>query len=236
MVTINFRECIICFEKKFRNYRNYRKITTKCTHEEDICLECINKYIDTDIEKFESISQFDQEVKIKITCPVPKCYKLMERNDIKKIATKDIYERYDFLTYKLAVQKIPGFRWCQASCGSGQIHIGEDPIFICKGCDKSSCYNHGILWHENITCEKYDEMNKQSETATEQYLSNSKRCPNCNLYIDKIEGCDHMTCKCSHQFCMSCLHEFPGHETTCKSKISRMNLLNCTLFDLCNRC
>ncbi|RGB35216.1 hypothetical protein C1646_700081, partial [Rhizophagus diaphanus] len=105
------RVCIICLETKIRNYH---RITSKCIHEVDVCLECINRYIDTNIG-----------------------------NDIKKIATKEIYERYDFLTFKLAIQKNPRFRWCQASCGSGLIHIGEDPIFMCKGCDKNSCYTHG---------------------------------------------------------------------------------------------
>ncbi|CAB5211547.1 unnamed protein product [Rhizophagus irregularis] len=76
--------------------------------------QCINRYIDTNIDKFETIIQFDQNAKIKITCPVPICNKLMERNDIKKIATKKIYERYDFLTFKLAIQKNPRFRWCQS--------------------------------------------------------------------------------------------------------------------------
>ncbi|PKK62659.1 hypothetical protein RhiirC2_870083 [Rhizophagus irregularis] len=222
------RECTICLETKL----NYHRITSKCIHEVVVCLECINRYIDTNIDKFETIIQFDQNAKIKITCPVPMCNKLMERDDIKKIATKEIYERYDFLTFKLAIQKNPRFRWCQASCGSGQIHIGEDPIFMCKGCDKNSCYTHGILWHENQTCEKYDEINKPLEIASERYLSKSTRCPKCNLYIDKTDGCDHMTCKCSHQFCMSCSHESPGHKSNCKYNIERRNKLNNLLSSL----
>src|SRR5688572_8001086 len=86
------RECIICLETKIRNYH---RITSKCIHEVDVCLECINRYIDTNTDKFETIIQFDQNVKIKITCPVPICNKLMERDDVKKIATKEIYERFN---------------------------------------------------------------------------------------------------------------------------------------------
>jgi E3 ubiquitin-protein ligase RNF144 len=51
------------------------------------CLECINRYIDTNID---NISQFDQNSKIKITYPIPICDKLMERSDIKKIAIKEV--------------------------------------------------------------------------------------------------------------------------------------------------
>lgn len=74
---------------------------------------------------------------------------------------------------------------------------------MCKGCDKNSCYTHGIPWHENQTCEKFDEMNEPLETATKRCLAKSTRCPKCNLHIDKTYGCDHMTCKCTYEFCIS---------------------------------
>lgn len=90
--------CQICFDPEFRNYH---KFTSKCIHKDDACLKCINEYINTKIDEFESISQFNQNVEIKITCPIQKCNGLMERNDIKKFATEDVYERFNnFLVSK----------------------------------------------------------------------------------------------------------------------------------------
>ena len=31
-----------------------------------------------------------------------------------------------------------------------------------------------------------------------------KQCPNCRFWVSKIEGCDHMTCRCSYEFCYRC--------------------------------
>ncbi|KAL8502155.1 hypothetical protein ACS0TY_021315 [Phlomoides rotata] len=31
-----------------------------------------------------------------------------------------------------------------------------------------------------------------------------QRCPNCKFYVDKMEGCLHMTCRCQFQFCYAC--------------------------------
>ncbi|CAB4437951.1 unnamed protein product [Rhizophagus irregularis] len=102
---------------------------------------------------------------------------------IKKCVLKNI--RYDYLSFKLAIQKIPEFRWCQASCGSGQVHKGDDPIFICEACDAISCYNCKVIWHENLTCEEYKEKKNNQDFATEAYLSATKKCPGCGMYIEK---------------------------------------------------
>ncbi|CAE7370501.1 unnamed protein product [Symbiodinium natans] len=36
-----------------------------------------------------------------------------------------------------------------------------------------------------------------------------KRCPKCREYIEKNGGCDHMTCRCGHQFSWSTLKPWP---------------------------
>jgi hypothetical protein len=77
-----------------------------------------------------------------------------------------------------------------------------DPIFICENCGAKSCYFHKVAWHENQTCEQYDKREKPIDSATEIYLSEkTKRCPSCKMYIQRVEGCSHMTCRCSYEFC-----------------------------------
>jgi hypothetical protein len=34
--------------------------------------------------------------------------------------------------------------------------------------------------------------------------SNFKQCPKCKRWIEKNQGCDHMTCKCGCEFCYRC--------------------------------
>jgi hypothetical protein len=40
-----------------------------------------------------------------------------------------------------------------------------------------------------------------------------KKCPQCNYYIEKNGGCNHMTCRCGYHFCWICLKAWAGHSS-----------------------
>ena len=41
-----------------------------------------------------------------------------------------------------------------------------------------------------------------------------KQCPSCKFWVEKNEGCDHMTCRCKYEFCYVC----GGKYNKCKCK------------------
>ena len=60
--------------------------------------------------------------------------------------------------------------------------------------------------------EKDEENRKLAETEGWKYCPNSK----CNKLVEKIDGCDTMTCKCGQQFCYRCGNSFEGpYPCTC---------------------
>jgi hypothetical protein len=99
---------------------------------------------------------------------------------------------------------MPNFTNCLGpSCGSGQIHeTGDDqPIMTCDKCHFKTCFTHKMPWHSGQTCADYDAEQKErteQEGACEKLIAETtKKCPNpeCGHGIEKIGGCDHMTCK-----------------------------------------
>jgi len=108
------------------------------------------------------------------------------------------------------------FVYCKSpTCTAGHLHEGgpSRPIFRCSACACRSCVPCGVLWHEDLTCEPYqqvvqdaaknDEIARQVQDrlVTEEAASIeavealSKACPNkaCGARIEKNGGCDHMT-------------------------------------------
>lgn len=138
--------------------------------------------------------------------------------DIRMYATNEIFDDYDQGILRAMLERNPEFCWCaRPACGSGQLHASQDqyPILRCTACNtRTSCFTHHCEWHEGRTCTEYAEDATQSdEVALLQVLSDTsryRRCPNCRNGVEKNRGCDHMTCKCRHEFCWCCLAPYKG--------------------------
>ncbi|RIB23094.1 hypothetical protein C2G38_2033046 [Gigaspora rosea] len=192
-------------------------LTTRCDHK--ICRDCINQYIN---------KQLNEKGIVKIECLANHCNFLMEYEDMKRVASKDLIERYEYLSFREAIRQIPDFRWCHnQNCGSGQEHLGEDisPIMICIACGQMNCFTHDVIWHDGRTCTEYEAEKNTIEGATRDTIEReTKTCPGCGIRIYKYGGCTHMTCKCGHQFCWLCCADYKNiidygnnyHEITCE--------------------
>ncbi|CAG8699918.1 9412_t:CDS:2 [Ambispora leptoticha] len=213
------KECKICNDDV--PVINFTNSTTKCNHK-DICRACLNKNIDR---------QLNLKGNTNIECLERNCKVLMEYEDMKRVVSKDLFERYDHLCFRQAIRQMPDFRWCKSpDCGSGQEHFERDkaPIMICAACGKMTCYTHDVPWHKDLTCAQYDIVIQTTEGATQDAIEReTKPCPKCQIRIFKLEGCSHMTCAnsgCYHQFCWLCgadykeilKHGNNSHKTTCE--------------------
>ena len=71
-----------------------------------------------------------------------------------------------------------------------------------------------------MTCERYQSMEDDKEIMDEWIKGDSenrKLCPKCACGIEKIEGCNHMTCsECRCHFCWICLKIYDDAQETYK--------------------
>jgi hypothetical protein len=139
----------------------------------------------------------------KLSCS--ECKEILHYWDVQAYASTEIFQKYDQLATRAALNTISEFRWCisPAGCTSGQIHESgaEGPIFRCISCGFKACTVHERAWHEGETCEEYDyrinpkKKKAEEEASTKLVEKIAKNCPGCEWRIEKISGCDHMTCK-----------------------------------------
>ena len=116
--------------------------------------------------------------------------------------------RYETLVTRAILSANPNFRWClNPECDSGQIHENskDGPIFRCAECKAKICTFHDRAWHKGETCEQFDrrvaaEKQRVEEAASIAIIEKiTKKCPGkpgqrCGWNIEKVAGCDHMTC------------------------------------------
>mmetsp|Transcript_9800 Transcript_9800/g.21227 ORF Transcript_9800/g.21227 Transcript_9800/m.21227 type:complete len:319 (-) Transcript_9800:1836-2792(-) len=217
--------CNLCARNGSETEIPLEKVTGRCSTLRTVCKECLEKHIAASVVK--------QHFDVKCLCHSRGCEARLSFHDIAKHATQEVFERYDQGLLHATLEKNPEFCWCSRSgCGSGQLHASKTkyPRVRCHACDFKTCFRHKCEWHAGRTCEEYDEdARKSDEVSLLQLLEHSRfrRCPRCHHAIEKNKGCDHMTCRCKHQFCWRCLAPYEGdngifkrgnraHEETCK--------------------
>ncbi|KAI9818696.1 MAG: hypothetical protein M1832_004171 [Thelocarpon impressellum] len=71
----------------------------------------------------------------------------------------------------------------------------------CKRCSTKVCCKCNGRWHSGRECPKDDETRRFVEIAKKEGW---QRCHNCQAMVELKEGCNHMTCRCTAEFCMIC--------------------------------
>ncbi|PQE17819.1 Zinc finger C6HC-type protein [Rutstroemia sp. NJR-2017a BVV2] len=72
---------------------------------------------------------------------------------------------------------------------------------LCVRCKTKVCCQCNSKWHGSKDCPKDEETKRLLETAK---LAGWQRCYSCRTMVELKEGCNHMTCRCTAQFCMIC--------------------------------
>ncbi|KZP26858.1 hypothetical protein FIBSPDRAFT_781676 [Athelia psychrophila] len=85
-------------------------------------------------------------------------------------------------------------------------------IVHCPSCLSSVCSVCHEEAHEGMTCaeRKLNNDPEEQERLNDELATQSgfKKCPQCAVWIEKTEGCNHMTCKCGAHICWVCMGIF----------------------------
>jgi E3 ubiquitin-protein ligase RNF14 len=219
------QECAICIEDKSLN--DFPAVTRKCKHKATTCSTCVRTWIKGELNAMT----WD-----KLKCIGTGCKYILQHGDMRRLAEREVFERYDKFATMSVLSAMPNFRPCIGPrCDSGQLHTtgADGPIFTCSECRFKHCTIHNVPWHANLTCREYDyaqnpKLKKKEEEASEKAVRElSRKCPGrgCGAPIQRNGGCDHMTCtKCRHEFCWLCYADYndirkrgnTAHKSTCR--------------------
>mmetsp|Transcript_15161 Transcript_15161/g.12906 ORF Transcript_15161/g.12906 Transcript_15161/m.12906 type:complete len:199 (-) Transcript_15161:120-716(-) len=160
---------------------------------EDIfCKACIEDYLTLKIN----------EKGFPIKCPKEGCGKKFdEAEDIKKILSPEMVEKYDEFKIKhflethsteVIVCPTPDCKYYKMK------EMIEEDEFKCKECEKVYCSSCLRVPHPESSCEEVDEFMDHAQENEYQ------KCPDCKMWIYKFEGCEKVICPCGAHFCYIC--------------------------------
>ncbi|CAF1099299.1 unnamed protein product [Adineta steineri] len=225
-----FLDCPICCD----TYRSNELKQMSCCSIK-LCSSCLLTHTITNINNG----------KVKIECP--SCSEdinssmILYNNEI-PVSTRERYQQ--ILAQDLSEKQNTYIKLCP-HCNFITIIDENDPIvrgkksqtwLQCEQCTKDWCWSCYGPSHPTETCKQFKKRHThldiwaKTRRTENNNQRNAQRCPKCSIYIEKIDGCDHMVCaKCSSKFCYRCgsrmrLPFYIGHDAKysifgCKYKL-----------------
>lgn len=200
------RECGICAgDEDF--------ITLSCGHE--YCVACITNVITTAHNDLNA-PNIDDQRKVRPLCPTIDCRRPMTDQDIVNVmGNNEMMNSIRRQLHPIWCQQ-NGLRHCPTPNCNHQYMAQGTRVVTCPDCQHQYCGSCSELHDPALTCNdarvqreregtRQRLKNEEDETQRLFERNNVKQCPRCNVNIYRTVGCDHMTCRCGHEFCWICL-------------------------------
>ncbi|XP_027337346.1 probable E3 ubiquitin-protein ligase RNF217 [Abrus precatorius] len=196
--------CGICMEAKpgeemFRNQN--------CSH--SFCDDCIVRYVAAKIQ--ENISM--------VKCPDTKCKGVLEPQCCRSIIPKDVFDRWENALCENLVLASQKFYCPFKNCSAMLVCDAEEVITTseCPHCNRLFCAQCKVAWHAGMDCERYRRLKEGDRVTEEQMImelaknKSWRRCSKCKFYVEKVDGCSHISCRCGNEFCYACGSSWNQH-------------------------
>ncbi|KAL5542618.1 hypothetical protein UlMin_010328 [Ulmus minor] len=208
--------CEICAERKETDqiFNNDR-----CRH--TYCSDCIGKHVATRLQESLNV----------VSCPGLDCkgVHVLELEACQSFLPKEVIERWnDALCEALLLsceRFYCPFRDCSAVLFSEKDGEDSEEVIMeseCPICHRLFCAQCLVPWHPGVGCEEFQRLNEDERGRDDLMVrelakeKNWKRCPRCKYYVEKTEGCLHITCRCCFQFCYACGDEWTSTHGGCQ--------------------
>ncbi|KAI1134206.1 hypothetical protein F5Y05DRAFT_239082 [Hypoxylon sp. FL0543] len=172
------RECAVCMEEDEMG----SMVQVTCQHW--YCHEDLQNAFQNALDGRRPFRCCSQEIPVEL-CPT---------------ATEDFRERYRLLMLELTT---PNPLYCSnRACGvflSPAQYQGPD-MAACRACGSTTCRMCRNPTHAGICPQDVGMQQAVALAATNGW----RPCTRCNNMVERIYGCNHMTCRCGGEFCYDC--------------------------------
>lgn len=184
---VEYVRCMICLEECKEPWRH------QDCELHVFCMDCVRSYLRSRIS--------DGNVLI-VTCPGDACKALFSDEQVQSFVDEEVFGKYKRFKERAEMAKDSSVRWCpQPNCEGYMRGSESDPHLTCPICKYELCFKCSSQWHGKQTCEQH------LDAAYEEWAKGQdvQLCPRCKLRIEKVLGCNHITCSvCRYEWCWLC--------------------------------
>ncbi|KAF3795896.1 putative E3 ubiquitin-protein ligase [Nymphaea thermarum] len=186
--------CGICMEPKeiSETFRN-----PSCSHR--FCIDCTRQHLTVRI----------QENANRVRCPESGCKVTMDPESCQGIVPGQLFERWSAVLSESAISA-ENRVYCPYGDCSAPMEVEGGSVIVqaeCPHCNRLFCAKCKTPWHAGFDCEEHQLGDTGTNDILLKKLAKEKmwsRCPACRFYVERVDGCPHITCRCSFQFCYLC--------------------------------
>ncbi|KAI4990336.1 hypothetical protein ZWY2020_038699 [Hordeum vulgare] len=194
-------DCTICMEA----VPGFERFTIAgCRHA--FCASCVRQYIAARVE----------ENLLAIGCPVPGCKDgVLHPEECRRVIPTPLFHRWGAALCDMALGELKfycPFKDCSALLVDDQPGDGggDAAKVECPHCKRMFCAKCKVPWHEGVDCAEFQRLGDDERGREDLLLrkvaqqSKWQRCPKCKIYVDRVDGCTFIACRCGHCFCYLC--------------------------------
>ncbi|CAI9113803.1 OLC1v1014483C1 [Oldenlandia corymbosa var. corymbosa] len=193
--------CEICTDSKEIDQTYENRI---CNHV--FCNDCIRQHVEARLEESSTTRS--------IVCPAVDCKEEIEFHYCQSIMPETLLRKWDKILCESSIDSSQKIYCPFKDCSAMMLMDTEEEVISsrteCFACFRLFCARCSVPWHQSFSCEEYQRLDVNERAGEDLMLKklaeeNSwNRCPRCKYYVEKSEGCIHMTCRCGFQFCYAC--------------------------------
>ncbi|KAI6145209.1 hypothetical protein BKA82DRAFT_839651 [Pisolithus tinctorius] len=172
------------------------------------CVTCLRHFLLSALEASEfPLRCLGNDGRCNIPIPIP---------SIKRFLPPASFNRLLEAAFTFYLTRHPNeFKYCKTpDCTQIYRSTGSEVqvTLRCPSCFSVTCSSCGES-HDGLQCAEVrrrqaEEEERQNSTWVAAQGGRVKRCPQCSVLIEKLEGCNHMTCNCGAHICWRCMGIF----------------------------
>ncbi|CAN6567876.1 unnamed protein product [Malus baccata var. baccata] len=208
-------DCPICMCEIEDEYR-----LEDCSHL--FCRSCLVEQCESAIKNQDSFPMF---------CAHKGCRSLILFSDLKSLLPSEKLEELFRSSLGAFVASSGGiYRFCPSPDCSSVYQVAapgtDGEPFVCGACYAETCTRCHLEHHPYLSCEQYREFKEDPDSSLKKWCKGKeyvKSCPVCRYTIEKIDGCNHIECRCGKHICWVCLEYF-GTSDECYTHLRTIHL------------